>query len=159
MTCKICGNPSDSEYCFQHKPRKKLSKGSPKFKKFTSFTGEKGADALKKAFKSTVKKRSISVEKADARRTMLLLFEKLWIWRGNKSEVSGTPIYGEMSSANFHHILPKSKYPEATLDEKNIIILTLDEHANVENDMYRYAKIDRIRVKLIKKYEKLSKLT
>ena len=80
------------------------------------------------------------------------LFMFLWKQRGSKSEVSGEKIYGEPSSAHFHHILPKSKYPEADLDKENIILLTMDEHNNVENDMYKYAEVNRRRELLLKKY-------
>jgi len=81
------------------------------------------------------------------------LFILIWKQRGNKSEVSGEKIYGEPSSAHFHHILPKSKYPEADLDKENIIIMTMDEHANVENDMYKYVEVNLRRVNLLKKYD------
>lgn len=52
----------------------------------------------------------------------------------------------------FHHILPKKKYPKAKLDEENVIILSLDEHENVEIDMYRYEEINKRREQLIEKY-------
>lgn len=81
------------------------------------------------------------------------LFMILWKKRGPKSEVSGERIYGEPSSAHFHHILPKSKYPEADLDADNIIIMTMDEHNNVENDMYKYAEVNKRREQLLKKYD------
>lgn len=81
------------------------------------------------------------------------LFMVLWKKRGPKSEVSGERIYGEPSSAHFHHILPKSKFPIADLDPENIIIMTMDEHANVENDMFRYDEVNRRREQLLKKYD------
>lgn len=81
------------------------------------------------------------------------LFMEIWKERGNTSEVSGTIIYGEPSSAHFHHILPKNKYPEADLDADNIIILTMDEHANVESNMYLFAEVNIRRETLLKKYE------
>jgi hypothetical protein len=55
-------------------------------------------------------------------------------------------------STYFHHILPKEKYPEACLDEENIILLTLEEHSNVENDMYRYEEVNKRREQLKIKY-------
>jgi len=54
----------------------------------------------------------------------------------------------------FHHILPKEKYPQAMFDEENIVLLTLDEHTNVENDMYKYEIVNKMREKLLKKYGK-----
>jgi len=53
----------------------------------------------------------------------------------------------------FHHILPKEKYPEAAYDEENIILLTLEEHDNVERDMYKYEEVNKRRDLLKLKYE------
>jgi len=83
------------------------------------------------------------------------LFVLLWKERGPVSEVSGEKIFGEPSSAHFHHILPKNKYPEADLDPENIIIMTMDEHNNVENDMFKYEEVNRRRELLLKKYDLL----
>ena len=55
----------------------------------------------------------------------------------------------------FHHILPKEKYPEAALDEENIILLTLNEHGNVENNIYKYEEINKRRTYLKTKYNLL----
>ena len=38
-------------------------------------------------------------------------------------------------------------------DEENIVLLTLEEHDNVERDMYKYEIINKMREKLLKKYE------
>ena len=81
------------------------------------------------------------------------LFLRIWKTRPRKSEVSGDYLIGEVSTAFFHHILPKEKYPQAALDEENIILLTLDEHTNVESDMYRYEEVNNRREHLKQKYE------
>lgn len=53
----------------------------------------------------------------------------------------------------FHHILPKSKYPDAEFDdEENIILLTWEEHQQVENDIYRYEEVNNRRKYLKLKY-------
>ena len=57
-------------------------------------------------------------------------------------------------STFFHHILAKEKYPDAAYDESNIILLTLDEHTNVENDIYKYEEINKRRESLKLKYER-----
>lgn len=114
MKCIVCGNSSESEYCFKHKPKKKKS--------------------------TTTSKKDHA------------FFKDIWKKRPHKSEVSGRYLGGEALSVYFHHILPKNKYPEFRLDEENIILLTIDEHANVEADMYRYEKINTIRDYLKKKY-------
>lgn len=77
------------------------------------------------------------------------LFLDIWKTRPHKSEVSGTSLGREPLSIFFHHILPKEKYPQAKYDEHNIILLTLDEHTNVENDMYKYQEVN-IRREILK---------
>ena len=67
--------------------------------------------------------------------------------------MSGDYLGKEPLSVFFHHVLSKEKYPHAKLDEENIILLTLDEHTNVENDMYKYEEVNKIREYLKKKYE------
>lgn len=81
-------------------------------------------------------------------------FLSIWNKRPHFSEVSGTYLGREPLSIFFHHILPKSKekYTKAALDEENIILLTLDEHTNCENDMYRYEEINKRREYLLEKY-------
>jgi hypothetical protein len=36
-------------------------------------------------------------------------------------------------------------------DKSNIILLTLEEHTNVENDIYRYEEVNRRRIELLNK--------
>ena len=127
-TCKTCGKKCDKEYCFQHKPRKPL-------------TATKGFNAVKK---------EPEVQKISEMRDFFL---QLWKKRPHKSEVSGDYLGSEPLHVFFHHILPKEKYPEAGLDEENIILLTLDEHSNVESDIYRYEEVNKRREQLKQKYE------
>jgi hypothetical protein len=82
------------------------------------------------------------------------MFLDMWKRKPHKSEVSGTYLGKEPMSTYFHHILPKEKYPDACLDEENIILLTLEEHSNVENDMYRYEEVNKRRNYLLTKYER-----
>jgi hypothetical protein len=128
MACKTCGKNSDGDYCFQHKPRKALSSGRP------SLT-TKSEDTIRKISE------------------MREFFLHIWKKKPHKSEVSGTYLGKEPMSTYFHHILPKEKYPKACLDEENIILLTLEEHSNVENDMYRYEEVNNRRNLLKLKYE------
>lgn len=127
-----CYNPPFSKgLCKNHIPKKALSKGN-----------------------STLGKRS-GVEKPskfDAMIEMKDVFMKIWMKRPHKSEVSGEYLGSEAMSTYFHHILPKSKYPEFRLDEENIILLTLDEHTNVESDIYRYDAVNKRREYLKQKY-------
>jgi hypothetical protein len=130
MKCKTCGKNSDSEYCFQHKPRKTLQQSGIK----PSLTAKKVV--------------------SDGYIQQREMFLDIWKKRPHKSEVSGVYLGKEVMSTYFHHILPKEKYPEACLDEENIILLTLEEHSNVENDMYRYEEVNTRRNQLNLKYER-----
>jgi hypothetical protein len=127
--CKTCGKNCDGEYCFQHKPRKPLSSA--------------------KGFKVKVPDKHSITEI----NPMKDLFLRIWKTRPRLSEVSGDYLIGGVSTAFFHHILPKEKYPEAALDEENIILLTLNEHDQVESDIYRFDEVNKRREYLKQKYE------
>lgn len=126
--CKTCGKKCDKEYCFQHKPRKRIS-----------------AQSLIK----TVKKEDPIRKNIE----MKELFLKIWATRPHRSEISGSYLGSEALSTYFHHILPKSKYPEASLDEENIILLNWEEHDQVESDPTRYEEVNKRRELLKQKYE------
>ena len=129
-TCKTCGKKCDGEYCFMHKPRKPL--------------------ASSKGFKTPIKKYEEEMHNIVIMQTFFL---QIWKKRPHKSEISGASLGSEALSTYFHHILPKSKYPEASLDQENIILLTWEEHDQVEMDMYRYEYINNRREQLKQKYE------
>ena len=139
MKCLTCGKNADSEYCFAHKPRKQLmSNGKPMRKVKLSGSAKEIYDEMM----------------ADRIREMREFFLSIWKEKRHFSEISGKYLGNEAMSTYFHHILPKEKYPEASLDEENIILLTLDEHTNVEGDMYKYEEVNNRRNQLKIKYEK-----
>jgi hypothetical protein len=135
MNCKVCGAKSESEYCFRHKPRKPLA-------------GTTTQPAIRRRTLRSNKSKGKPSPNEDH-----LFFKQIWNKRPHRSEISGTYLGKEASSAFFHHILPKNKYPKIRMDEENIILLTLDEHADVESDMYKYDIINQRRTKLLKKHE------
>lgn len=100
--------------------------------------------------KSILKKVKVSVEEKSS---MHNFFLSIWKKRIHESEISGEYLGKEPLSVYFHHILPKNKYPEAAFDEKNIILMTLNEHSNVENNIYKYEKINKLREYLKNKYD------
>ena len=130
-TCKTCGKNSESDYCFQHKPRKQLQQRGNK--------------------PSLTAKKKVSDGKSHQMREFFLSY---WKKMPHYSEVSGKFLGKEPRSTYFHHILPKEKYPEACFDEENIILLTLEEHSNVESDIYRYEEVNNRRKYLLTKYER-----
>lgn len=79
-------------------------------------------------------------------------FNMIWRTRTHRSEVSGALLGNSPSSLYFHHILPKRTYKEAEFDEENIILLTPEEHASVELDIYKYEEVNNRREKLKQKY-------
>ncbi len=83
---------------------------------------------------------------------MKQFFLKIWKKRKHYSEVSDAYLGKEPLTIYFHHILAKEKYPQAAFDEENIILLTFDEHTAVENDIYKYEKINELRKQLLDKY-------
>jgi 5-methylcytosine-specific restriction endonuclease McrA len=126
--CKTCGKNCEGDYCFQHKPRKRIS----------------------------VQNLTNSVKKEDPIRKNIEMkdfFLQIWKDRPHKSEISGVPLGSEPLSTFFHHILPKNKYPESSLDEENIILLTWEEHDQVERDITRYEEVNKRREQLKQKYE------
>ena len=135
MKCKVCGRKSESEYWFRHKPRKKLVVSK------TQLGRNKPLRKFKKALPS----------KGGVLNKDHLFFMDIWKKRPHRSEISGVYLGKEPSSAFFHHILPKNKYPEVRMDEENIILLTIDEHADVESDMYKFDIINQRRINLLKK--------
>ncbi len=80
-------------------------------------------------------------------------FLQIWRKRPHYSEVSGKWLGSEPLTIFFHHILPKEKYPDASLDEENIVLLTLEEHEQVEMDIYRFEEINLKRNYLKIKYK------
>jgi len=130
--CKTCGLNCEGEYCFRHKPKKKL--------------------ATRKVKLSGVAK-ELCKEVEDRRTVMMGFFLDIWKERPHKSEVSGKYLGSEPLSIFFHHILPKEKYPQACFDAENIILLTLEEHEQVEMDMYRYEEVNSKRNYLKIKYK------
>ena len=126
--CKTCGGNCDKEYCFRCKPRKPL--------------------AQRKMFVNTNKKGNI----VENNGRMHEFFQLLWKKFPHYSMISGKYLGNEPLTIFFHHILPKEKYPQACLDEENIIILTLEEHEQVEMDMYRFEEVNNKRNYLKTKY-------
>lgn len=135
MICNKCGAKANSELCFKCKPKKPLSSG--KGLKKLNYIGK----SVKQLFKRELKREILED-----------FFELCWKNKPHYSEVSGKFLGNTCSSLYQHHILAKSKYPEACFDEENIVFLTPEEHASVELDMYKYEKINKRREHLKIKY-------
>lgn len=104
--------------------------------------------------KETDKQRRKKQEKKEFTARMLSVFMDIWHDRKHNSEVSGRWLGKEPLTIFFHHILPKSKYPQAALDVENIILLTFEEHQKVENDPGIYEEVNKRREQLKLKYDR-----
>ena len=111
--------------------------------------GNKTLKLIKDTYKMCVKKDELILQTE----AMQWFFLEIWKKRKHYSELSGDYLGSEALSTYFHHILPKSKYPEACLDEENIILLTWEEHDQVEMDPTRYEEVNKRREQLKQKYE------
>jgi len=80
-------------------------------------------------------------------------FLGIWKHRIHKSEISGEWLGTVPLSTMFHHILTKSKYPQAKFDEENVILLHPQEHGNVHLNENRYELINEKRKLLKAKYK------
>ena len=144
MICSKCGIKANSELCFKCKPKKPLSSGKGLNRKMGKGIYYQIREKEKHGVWEPFEKSSLLKE----------FFELCWKNKPHYSEVSGKFLGNKCSSLYQHHILAKSKYPNACFDEENIVFLTPDEHASVELDMYKYEYINEKRKKLLTKYER-----
>lgn len=82
-----------------------------------------------------------------------IFYREIWEERGPYSEISGIYLGSEVNKACVHHIIPKSQWKDGRYVKLNCILLTIDEHATVENDMYWYEEINKRREKIKEKYQ------
>lgn len=70
------------------------------------------------------------------------LFMEIWEERGGICEVTGV-FLGEPLATMFHHLLPKSKYPEFRYCKWNIMLVAPDVHAQIESDISKVPVADQ----------------
>jgi len=91
------------------------------------------------------------------------LFQRIWEVGGTGEDkqvsfVSGVQLGTDGRSWHFSHVLPKGRYPEARLDEENIVLKTLEEHELWENHQYKlindpkWHHVFKLKHKLLLKY-------
>lgn len=109
MKCKTCGRNSESEYCFQHKPKKPL----PSF----------GRGMFR-----TLRKKDENVQNNGHSKMKQFFMD---YWREHKPHVCencSKYLGKEPLSYMFDHVLEKSKYQELAFEEENIMYLCLECH-------------------------------
>lgn len=129
--CSRCGKPAQSDLCFKCKP----------------------TTLKKSSFKPKLASQRHQKEKeVQTINPMWEFFLRIWKQRIHKSEISGEWLGTVPLSTMFHHILTKSKYPQAKFDEENVILLHPQEHGNVHLNENRYELINEKRKLLKIKY-------
>jgi hypothetical protein len=118
--------------CIVHSPKPKIAKRES----YINSMGTKTAENM-----------------ADVKLKQEIFFKGIWNKRKHVSELSGEYLGKEPKTIFFHHLLPKSKYPQAEFDEENIILVTFVEHQQVESNIFRYSEVNDRRGKLITKYD------
>lgn len=69
-------------------------------------------------------------------------FMEVWEERGGICEVTGL-FLGEPLATMFHHLLPKSRYPEYRYCKWNIMLVAPDVHAQIEVDIAKVPVADQ----------------
>lgn len=99
--------------------------------KRTFFTKKKLS--LKRSF---IKKKPKPVDE-EAIKRMREFFLAIWRNRVHLCSVCGASLGGEPRTYHFHHVIAKQRQRDYTIDitydEKNIVLVCLDCHANIEN--------------------------
>ena len=94
--------------------------------------------------KSAKKKR----EKAKLTQEDFLFYQGIWEEREHIDFETGEFIPGEALNLYFHHVLPKSKYPEYRHEKWNIVLVTWDTHSKAETNLDFVPKIKAYEAKL-----------
>jgi hypothetical protein len=105
---------------------------------------------IKRKFKS---QEQIDEERIEKEK-MWNFFLEIWRERPHYSEISGKWLGKEPLTTFFHHILPKFTYENAKFAKDNIILVTPDEHREIEDSYRIIPGIEEIKEKLLQKYGK-----
>lgn len=82
------------------------------------------------------------------------LFLEIWEERDHKSELSGEFLGDEPNAFFFAHILGKGAYPQLKFSKENIMLVTHDEHWQLDQNTH-LAKLDDLYKPFFDKAEKL----
>lgn len=109
---------------------------------------------LNRSFKSIISKKSDKQrikdkEDAELRKRDRELWAEIWAERPHIDFETEEPIYGEPLTLYFHHVLPKSEYPEFRYCKWNIVLVSWDTHAQAEAHC-KLPKIEEYKKQLLK---------
>lgn len=88
------------------------------------------------------------------KKSQIELFQEIWNEREHVSELSGKYLGDEMNAWFFAHILSKGSNPQLKYNKENIMLLTQDEHWQVDQNTH-LAKQDPLYKPFFDKAEKL----
>jgi hypothetical protein len=71
-------------------------------------------------------------------------YEKIWSKRKHICEICSAPLYNEISTAFFDHLIEKAIHPELRYEENNIILVCIDCHSLKTNGFMGAEYADRI---------------
>lgn len=100
-----------------------------------------------------------TTDKQAAAKRMHNFFKRIWDTREDENgncvcyeTGRELPFSFRQNTCCYHHILPKSKYPQYALEEWNIVILHPEIHDQVEIDINKCPKVKNLTEKLKKQY-------
>ncbi len=111
---------------------------------------KRGNSSLKK---SPIKKRIKSEEELEEERyqrlKMNIFFWECWESLPKYSEINPFYKFNDANKTHYHHLYPKSIYPELRYSLNNIICVSWEEHSLLDNDLeyFEEAKKKRIFIK------------
>jgi len=80
-------------------------------------------------------------------------YSSIWETRPHNCENCGAFLGNEPRTYNFHHLLPKAKYPEHRYDEWNIALLCADCHQQTEISVSKTPKLEQRKDILLRKLD------
>jgi hypothetical protein len=89
-------------------------------------------------------------EKQERTEELIGLYKEIWREREHKDFETGLLLLGEPRTYNFHHVLPKSQFPQYAKERWNIVLVSWHTHDQVEMDMDKCPKIKALYERLLK---------
>lgn len=79
-------------------------------------------------------------------------YVKIWNASNKRCQITGRYLGNEPLTTFFHHILPKSRFPEYRWCEWNILMVHPEVHAQIELDMDKVPGVRKMTEELMEKH-------
>lgn len=113
-------------------------------------SGPKPRKAIKK---QSVKGKQKSIEKGMLHQNDAAFYIDIWQEREHIDFETGFPIYGELKTLYFHHVMEKSHFPQYRHCKWNIVLLAWQTHDQVMTNIDKLPKVKAYTIKLLKLHE------